>query len=306
MNDELLASSGHKLGQIVGDWYEKYFALPLLSEVSEHLGLFIDNRYLHRKCRREKIIWKDSENNCVDYDFVLELNGNDNSFGVPVAFFETFWRRGARHSKDKARDDSGKLLPMRSTYPTARVLGIISAGDFTEPAREYVSSRHIELFYVPKEKIISAWRLEGLDIDYDDRAPEETKSELAKKTQKAIEKDPLLLESIASRLKLLVGESTLNSFKLLIHSKLSATPQEYIITMAVKSRPIVFKNYSDVDIFINQHEPEIDTSAKKITYNFDVVFGDGDTFSGENLQWSELRKRHQELKALVIHMENLV
>ena len=242
----------------------------------------------------------------MDYDFVLELNGNDNSFGVPVAFFETFWRRGARHSKDKARDDSGKLLPMRSTYPTARVLGIISAGDFTEPAREYVSSRHIELFYVPKEKIISAWRLEGLDIDYDDRAPEETKSELAKKTQKAIEKDPLLLESIASRLKLLVGESTLNSFKLLIHSKLSATPQEYIITMAVKSRPIVFKNYSDVDIFINQHEPEIDTSAKKITYNFDVVFGDGDTFSGENLQWSELRKRHQELKALVIHMENLV
>ena len=24
------ASSGHKLGQLIGDWYEEYFVLPLL------------------------------------------------------------------------------------------------------------------------------------------------------------------------------------------------------------------------------------------------------------------------------------
>ena len=56
-----------------------------------------------------KIQWKDEDGNTVDFDFVLELDGTPDSVGVPVAFVECFWRRGSRHSKDKARDDSGKL-----------------------------------------------------------------------------------------------------------------------------------------------------------------------------------------------------
>lgn len=44
---------------------------------------------------------------------------------------------------------------MKDTYPTARVLGIVSAGNFTTPARELVRSRGVELFYVPKEHIIN-------------------------------------------------------------------------------------------------------------------------------------------------------
>jgi hypothetical protein len=29
------ASSGHKLGQLIGDWYEEYFVFPLLQEVRQ-------------------------------------------------------------------------------------------------------------------------------------------------------------------------------------------------------------------------------------------------------------------------------
>ena len=54
--------------------------------------------------------------------------------------------------RTKARDDSGKLAPMSQVHPTARFLGIIAAGDFTQPARQLVLSRGIDLFYVPKEK----------------------------------------------------------------------------------------------------------------------------------------------------------
>jgi hypothetical protein len=147
------SSSGHKLGQIVGDWFEEYIATYVLQEIADKLGLYLDHRFKKRSHRGEKILWQDLDGNEVDYDFVLELNGSGNVQDIPIAFFETFWRRGARHSKDKAPDDSGKLLPMRSTYPTARVLGIISAGDFTKPAQELVRSRCIDLFYVPKEQI---------------------------------------------------------------------------------------------------------------------------------------------------------
>ncbi len=36
-----LASSGHKLGQLVGDWFEQYFSLPLLSQVADALELYL-------------------------------------------------------------------------------------------------------------------------------------------------------------------------------------------------------------------------------------------------------------------------
>ena len=33
------ASAGHKLGQLVGDWFEQYFVLPLLEPIAKRLGL---------------------------------------------------------------------------------------------------------------------------------------------------------------------------------------------------------------------------------------------------------------------------
>jgi hypothetical protein len=37
------ASAGHKVGQLVGDWFEEYFALPLLQEVANELRLYLDH-----------------------------------------------------------------------------------------------------------------------------------------------------------------------------------------------------------------------------------------------------------------------
>lgn len=169
------ASAGHKLGQLVGDWFEQYFVRPMLDEVAGRLKLYLDHRFRSRPARGDKLIWRDEEGNAVDYDFVLELNGTEASLGIPVAFLESFWRRGKRHSKDKARDDSGKLMPMRDVYPTARFLGIIAGGDFTAPARELIRSRGIDLFYVPKDKIVATFDALGLRMDYPDRSTEEVK-----------------------------------------------------------------------------------------------------------------------------------
>jgi hypothetical protein len=105
---EVLSSDGHRLGQVVGDWWETRVIYPLLGEIAQSLGLFLDNRIVSRSCRTDKVQWADVEGNYVDYDYVLELGGSSSAKGVPVAFLESFWRRGARHSKDKARDDTNK------------------------------------------------------------------------------------------------------------------------------------------------------------------------------------------------------
>lgn len=71
------ASPGHKLGQLVGDWFQDDFVQPILSDVAKALGLYLDHRENKRSARGDKIIWKDEYSNEVDYDFVLELGGSD-------------------------------------------------------------------------------------------------------------------------------------------------------------------------------------------------------------------------------------
>src|SRR5687768_11618397 len=102
MAEHEAASSGHLLGQLVGDWMEEYITLPLLTTVAGRLQLYLDHGRRVRGCRDERVIWRDDDGNTVAYDFVLELDGTDQQIGIPVAFFEIFWRRGKRHSKDKA------------------------------------------------------------------------------------------------------------------------------------------------------------------------------------------------------------
>jgi hypothetical protein len=78
MADKELSSSGHKLGQLVGDWYEQHFVLPLLQKVADHLKVYLDHRFRKRTAREgDKIIWLDEDGNGVDYDFVMELDGSD-------------------------------------------------------------------------------------------------------------------------------------------------------------------------------------------------------------------------------------
>jgi hypothetical protein len=56
--DSRKVSSGHKLGQLIGDWFEEYFVLPLLKTVADELHLFIDSRFITRAVRGRKIEWQ--------------------------------------------------------------------------------------------------------------------------------------------------------------------------------------------------------------------------------------------------------
>ena len=38
---EPISSAGHKLGQLVGDWWETKVIFPLLGEVATSLGLYL-------------------------------------------------------------------------------------------------------------------------------------------------------------------------------------------------------------------------------------------------------------------------
>src|SRR5205085_3587055 len=168
-----------------------------------------------------------------------ELGGTDDKMGIPVALFECFWRRGKRHSKDKARDDTGKLLPMREVHPTARFLGIVAGGDFTAPARTLVQNRQIDLFYIPKTKIVAAFDKHALQIDYPDKLAEDKKALLADAFERGLTSD--LKRHAAQTLRDMVGEAALDSYVDRVRAALGALPQEIRFISRRRSAPAVFE-----------------------------------------------------------------
>ncbi|HEX4130802.1 MAG TPA: hypothetical protein VHZ24_12230 [Pirellulales bacterium] len=302
MADQEHASAGHKLGQLVGDWFEEFFVMSLLRRVADHLNLYLDCRFCPRQARRgDKIIWTDFEGNLVDYDFVMELDATDNKLGIPVAFFECFWRRGKRHSKDKARDDTGKFSPMRDVHPTARFLGIVAGGDFTAPARALVQNRQIDLFYVPKTKIVSAFERSGLQIDYPDRLAEPDKAKLAdafaagltltKKTE------------TAETLRELIGEVSLNTYVDRVRAALGALPQEIRIIAQHESKPEVFETIADATDFLKA--PKFDYTAVVENFIYEITYTDGTEFERMLDTIGEVKTLHREIERLALHMSSL-
>ena len=280
MSTKNRASSGHKLGQLIGDWFEEKVATYLLSRVADELNLFLDHRFIDRSCRNGKIIWEDLDCNRVDYDFVLELYGTDTNKGIPLAFFEIFWRRGARHSKDKARDDSGKLIPMRDTYPTARILGIISAGDFTKPAQELVQSRGIDLFYIPKANICQAWEDAGITMDYTDGASEAEKSNI---TTFAIEKlTEKKKEEIFRNLLSNIGKAVFTSYVQRIVAGIASIPIEYRITSIFRQEPVTFSTYEEAKNYLLEDKISAGIMGNHL-FRYEAVFSEGNIFERDNL-----------------------
>lgn len=299
-----LSSAGHRLGQLVGDWWEGQVIYPLLQEIANELGLFLDNRLVQRSCRSGKIKWKDESGNYVDYDYVLELGGTSEKIGVPVAFLESFWRRGARHSKDKARDDTNKLLPMRDTYPTARFLAIAACGEFTAPAKEYVTSRNVELFFISKEKIIDAFATIGAVIDYRDTLPEADKLALVRELEQKFTPDNQI--RVANSLRNAADALAFTSFKQRIKGSLMASPQEIRIYALARCGPVLFDSIEKATEFLSNEKPSFPSAGEAKHYEYEVSFSDGSNFFRELQSLEEVRIVNGQLLALVQHFSTLI
>ena len=241
------------------------------------------------------------DGNSVDYDFVLELGGSDEKRGAPVAFVECFWRRGARHSKDKARDDIGKLRPMRATYPTARFLGILAAGDFTNPARSLVLSQEIDLFYMPKDKVVSAFAKNDLVVDYQDQIDEERKAQIVLEFEANFSKQKK--DDVSRSLVELLGKATVDSYIDRVRSKLSALPQQICLVLRQDSAPIVFEVIMEATEFLQNPTFSMDDPTE--SYLYQVTYSDGSEFESMVGSVDELRTLHGQISDLAEHMNRL-
>ena len=165
-------SPAHRWGQIIGEYLEQIFKKRLEIFAKEH-GLYLDS-YGKRPARKgAKVSWVDSFENSHDLDFVLERGGDANKIGEPVAFIESAWRRYTKHSRNKAQEIQGAILPLVSTHRNfAPFMGVMLAGEFTGASLAQLKSLGFSILHFPYTLVLKAFGEFGIDASTEEDTPE--------------------------------------------------------------------------------------------------------------------------------------
>jgi hypothetical protein len=165
-------SLSHKFGQIIGDLLEAGLE-PQLRQFAKKHKLYLDKKGKREARSGQLVSWMDDQDNKHDLDFVLERGGTDKKLGVPVAFIESAWRRYTKHSRNKAQEIQGAILPLAFKYKNVSpFIGVVLAGEFTKGAINQLESIGFNILYFPYETVIKAFKKYGIDAAFGEDTPE--------------------------------------------------------------------------------------------------------------------------------------
>jgi len=112
----MASSPSHKFGQIIGDLFEEIVG-PQVQDFCNKRGLYLDKKGERGAAHGgRKVSWQDKFGNDHDLDFVIEKGGTKDRQGRPLAFIEAAWRRYTKHSRNKAQEIQGAVLPIAERY----------------------------------------------------------------------------------------------------------------------------------------------------------------------------------------------
>ncbi len=169
----MAASPAHKFGQLIGNLLEELIE-PFLATFAGRSGLYLDYQKNSRAARKgKKVTWEDPYGNVHDLDYVLERDGASNAMGTPVAFIEVAWRRYTKHSRNKAQEIQGAILPLAERYQWSNpFLGAVLAGVFTQGSLEQLRSLGFHVLYFPYDTIVAAFAFQSIDVAFDETTPD--------------------------------------------------------------------------------------------------------------------------------------
>lgn len=167
-------SPAHRFGQLIGGLLESIIH-PQLKAFCESQGLYLDHQTRERPARSgKKVSWTDLYGNVHDLDFVIEREGTDFQIGRPVAFIESAWRRYTKHSRNKAQEIQGAILPLAEKYRWNNpFIGAVLAGVYTEGSLDQLRSLGFQVLYLPYESLVAAFNSEGIDIAFNEGTPDQ-------------------------------------------------------------------------------------------------------------------------------------
>ena len=169
----MATSPAHRFGQIIGDLLEEIMA-PEFQSFCDERGLYLDKKGIRGDARTgSKVSWVDKYGNSHDLDFVIEKGGSVSERGRPLAFIEAAWRRYTKHSRNKAQEIQGAVLPIAEKYEWDKpFLGVILAGVFTTGSLNQMRTSGFEVALFPYPSIVEAFASVGIAAQFDEDTPD--------------------------------------------------------------------------------------------------------------------------------------
>jgi hypothetical protein len=274
----MAASPSHKLGQLIGNILESIF-VPLLQQVANKSGLYLDVVGQPRKARKgKKITWEDAYGSTHDLDFVFEYGGDEHKLGRPVAFIESAWRRYTKHSKNKAQEIQGAVLPIVNKYNVeCPFMGAILAGEFTAPSLKQLESSGFQVLYIPYENFVAAFLTAGIDMSFDEDTPDYVLSRKVESIEKLEQHQlELIKNSIYDYSKVAIKSFTL-ALELKVQKVLN-----YVVVSPLYGNDFKFSTLFDAEKFIKDYNFEaVPDGLVFNTFLIHIKYMNGDSISAE-------------------------
>ena len=164
-------SPAHRFGQMIGEVLEMTIE-PVLNDFATEYGLYLDKKGPRPIRAGAKVSWTDLNGNQHDLDFVLERGGTPEKQGIPVAFIEAAWRRYTKHSRNKAQEIQGAIIPLSETHKNHHPFkGAVLAGVFTAGAITQLKSLGFSVAYFTYESVVEAFSVVGIDARSNEKTP---------------------------------------------------------------------------------------------------------------------------------------
>ena len=166
-------SPSHKFGQALGKLFEDIvlddILKPRLQQFAQTKNYYLDWQRSRPARSGKKVTWEDKYGNKHDLDFVIEIDGTDDQLGRPVAFIESAWRRYTKHSRNKAQEIQGAILPIIELHHlSAPFYGAVLAGEFTKPALDQLRNNGFAIIYIPYTDVVAAFKKINFDVAFDE------------------------------------------------------------------------------------------------------------------------------------------
>jgi hypothetical protein len=268
-------SPAHKFGQIIGDVLEATLD-PILTEFATRHGLYLDKRGPRPARHGNKVRWTDLNGNVHDLDFVLERGGSPSELGVPVAFIETAWRRYTKHSRNKAQEIQGAIMPLVETHRRhCPFIGAVLAGVFTDGALAQLRSLGFTVAYFPYEAVARAFSAVGIDARSDERTPDR---QFAKKIGRWNELDAAGWLEVSRELAR-INWDQISQFIASLTNVVTRTVKVVRI-LPLHGQAVEWANVEDAITFIQAYR-EGAASQPLARYEVEILYMNGDKICGE-------------------------
>lgn len=267
-------SPAHRFGQLIGEVVEGAVE-PTLRDFATKYGLYLDTKGPRPTRDGNKVSWTDLNGNKHDLDFVIERDGSRTTLGVPAAFIEVAWRRYTKHSRNKAQEIQGAIMPLLETHKRhCPFVGAVLAGVFTEGALTQLKSLGFQIAYFPYETVVEAFSVVKVDAFYDEATPDD---EFASRMRRLDALGQPGRSKVAQKLAELNGHQLKDFVEAL--ARVVTRTVTTVRVLPLHGRIVEWASIDDAISFIKAYRE--DHTEPFIRFEIQIVYRNGDKISGE-------------------------